>query len=166
MPTDLVSIGNSAFADCKALTNVRIPDGVTQLGHSVFKNCGALTDATLPAGLRALPDSAFYNCALLRTVTLPDTLTQIGNYAFYGCAALSDLTIPVGLTQIGDSALARNGLQEIFYCGDAAQWSAIRIGNDNAALDTLTRYDYSETAPADAGNYWHYDADGTTIVKW
>ena len=48
--------------------------------------------------------------------------------------------------------------------GTAGDWDAIEILNDNEDLINATRYYYSETAPTEAGNYWHYDANGEIEV--
>ena len=64
------TIGDSAFYDCRSLTNINIPDGVTTIGGS-----------------------AFYNCYSLANVNIPDSVTTIGDSAFSGCSCLTDIVI-------------------------------------------------------------------------
>ena len=60
----------------------------------------------------------------------------------------------------------------MFYAGTEGQWNAIAFGQ-NIGITSSILYYYSETEPAlnsdgtgYAGNYWHYDTDGTTAVIW
>ena len=72
----------NAFIDCKLLTSVTIPDGVTMIGSAAFRGCTALTDVVLPDSVTSIGGSAFYNCPKLINVTIPDSVTNIGDYAF------------------------------------------------------------------------------------
>ena len=72
----------NAFIDCKLLTSVTIPDGVTMIGSAAFRGCTALTDVVLPDSVTSIGDFAFYNCPKLLDVTIPDSVTNIGDYAF------------------------------------------------------------------------------------
>jgi hypothetical protein len=35
-------------------------------------------------------------------------------------------------------------------------WKGIEIDSNNSKLTSATLYYYSETTPAESGNYWHY----------
>ena len=37
--SSVISIGNYAFSDCRALTSIKIPSSVTNIGVFAFKNC-------------------------------------------------------------------------------------------------------------------------------
>jgi len=75
---------------CKA--SVIPADGsVTSIGESAFDNISALTDITVPDGVTSIGDRAFLNCYFLARVTLPDSMVKIGPYAFYGCDALKEI---------------------------------------------------------------------------
>ncbi len=58
-----------------------------------------------------------------------------------------------------------NTLEAVYYRGTATQWQAVTIGSD-PFVSTTTVYYYSETQPTEAGNWWHFDTDGVTPVKW
>jgi hypothetical protein len=49
----------------------------------------------------------------------------------------------------------------VYYTGTAETWAGIEIGSWNYELTGATLYYYSETAPTEAGNYWHY-VDGVS----
>jgi len=51
MPKNLKYIGSSAFKDCKSLTNITIPNGITRIGSIgmlAFSGCSSLTTVEIP----------------------------------------------------------------------------------------------------------------------
>ena len=97
--TSAVTIGNSAFNNCSALSSVTWGSEIESIGESAFASCsfttltidhlysldpegigaGAfannkrLVTATLPYQLEVIPQSAFKGCDLLTTINLSDT---------------------------------------------------------------------------------------------
>ena len=117
IPSDVTSIGESAFRGCNKLTNITIPNSVTGINGGVFKNCDNLAafygkfasddnrclivngvlKSFAPAGLpeyeiengvTSIEESVFYSCSSLISVTIPDTVTKIGRFAFANCTKL------------------------------------------------------------------------------
>lgn len=72
-----LTIGASAFDNCKLLQNPELPARLTSIGENAFKLCGSLTHVVIPEGVKSLGNGAFYNCSSLVTVTLPSTLEKI-----------------------------------------------------------------------------------------
>ena len=99
-------IGNTAFQECRQMTEVYIPDGVVNIGERAFYICPKLTDVRLPATLRMIEQSAFNYCRSLKELSLPDGLISIGPRAFYDCVALESLRIPASVGFIGKEAFA------------------------------------------------------------
>ena len=99
-----LSIGSDAFAVCRGLTSVTIPNSVTSIGSNAFRYCSGLTSVTIPNSVTSIGDYAFYYCSGLTSVTIPDSVTSIGSDAFYGCSGLTSVTIPNSVTSIGDDA--------------------------------------------------------------
>ncbi|MBR1933173.1 MAG: leucine-rich repeat domain-containing protein [Prevotella sp.] len=58
---------------------------VISIGHSAFYNCKKLTTVLLPNHLISIGSSAFYGCSDLKDITIPNTVSEIGGGAFYGC---------------------------------------------------------------------------------
>ncbi|MBR5331767.1 MAG: leucine-rich repeat domain-containing protein [Muribaculaceae bacterium] len=58
----VTSIGNSAFVNCKSLTEVTIPNSVTSIGESAFSKCTGLTEVTISNSVTSIGSSAFSVC--------------------------------------------------------------------------------------------------------
>ena len=125
----------------------------------------AITKCTINEDTKVIVDYAFFRCSNLTSVTIPDSVTTIGEKAFYWCG-LDRVTIGDSVTNIGEKAF--NHIIEVFYKGTEAEWSAIIIEDywHTSEFTSSERYYYSETEPTGEGNYWHYDTDGKTILKW
>ncbi len=85
---EIAEVGNYAFRNCTALTEIVLPAGLKAIGNNVFDGCGLLTKVDLPTGLASLGEYAFRNCSALAEINLPDGLTEISRGAFQNCAAL------------------------------------------------------------------------------
>lgn len=110
IPASVTTIGSGAFKDCRALAlnAATLPSGLTAINDSIFANCWKMTGSlTIPDGVTSIGDNAFDNCRALESVTIPSSVRSIGSNAFYGCV-LTSVTIPDGVTSIGASAF--------YYC--------------------------------------------------
>ena len=115
--------------------------------------------------LQSIGNYAFEGCTSLVNIEIPSGVTSIGNYAFEGCTSLANIEIPSGMTSIGAEAFYNcASLRKVYYGGSAEQWGDILINRNNNRLTDATRYYYSETEPAQEGNFWHR-VDGE-IVEW
>ena len=99
----VTSIGGYAFSECKNLTSITIPEGVTRIEDGVFSGCG-LRSITIPKGVTSIGRYAFQECSSLTSITIPEGVTSIGIGAFSGCLDLMSITIPEGVTRIGSRA--------------------------------------------------------------
>lgn len=102
IPNGVISIGASAFSHTE-LFAVTIPDSVTSIGSGAFSGCYGLTSVTMGGGVTHIGASAFMNTGL-RTITIPESVESIGSSAFGGCWSLDTVTIGKGVTSIGSSA--------------------------------------------------------------
>lgn len=102
----IMEIGNYAFYDCRSLTSIIIPDGVTGINGSAFSGCTGLMSITIPDSVTRISSNVFYGCYSLPSITIPDSVTKIETNVFYGCSKLTSVKIPDGVTIIGDSAFS------------------------------------------------------------
>jgi len=103
------SIGCYAFSECRKITSVIIPNGVTTIGVKAFMKCSGLTSIIIPNSVTTIDSFAFYGCSVLTYFMIPNSVTLIGDHAFYGCAGITTFTIPNGVTYIGDHAFDDTG---------------------------------------------------------
>ncbi|MBO4937749.1 MAG: leucine-rich repeat protein [Oscillospiraceae bacterium] len=64
-----------------------VPAGVEIIGDGAFRNLTALTNVTFPEGLKVIDRLAFCDTTALASIDLPDSLEVIGNGAFAGSLA-------------------------------------------------------------------------------
>ena len=96
------------------LKSVTLPSGLLEIGEEAFRNCSALTEISIPDKITEIKESTFWNCTSLSTVHLPDGIEKIGESAFEGCESLSDVSfLPDGLKDIGISAFSYCKFQSI-----------------------------------------------------
>ena len=105
-PTELVSIGTSAFEGCGFNTTIHIPKNVQTIGDKAFHNCSNMSGVTFSntlAVLTTIGNHAFSNTKI-NSVNIPHTVTTIGASAFANCSQLATATIGKNVISIGDSA--------------------------------------------------------------
>ena len=106
LPAGMTTISGSAFAGCMGLAEMTVPKEVTTIGAKAFSGCTALRRVELPEGLRGLAEAVFADCVSLQSVSLPPGMVSIGRSAFSGCAGLTELSVPEGVTAIGAGAFS------------------------------------------------------------
>jgi hypothetical protein len=139
------NIGKNAFRECTAMTQVKLPEGLTfidsyafsesgltsvvfpstlkriggddSVSGGVFFKCSSLTSVTFNEGLEVIGVGAFSE-ASLTSLTLPSTVKQIGNSAFNQCPITGELTFPGGIT-IGDSAFSSTLISSVKFPDEA-----------------------------------------------
>ena len=114
IPENIVSIRDSAFAYCSALTGIIVPEKVKTIAPYTFEGCCNLTDITLSESITKIGDGAFKNCTCLGRLSLPNTVKNIGKESFYNCCELSSIDMPDSLVQIGSYAFFQcNSLKSV-----------------------------------------------------
>lgn len=104
MGQSVLRIGEGAFLDCSALTEVLLPEEISWIAARTFENCAALQSISIPDGVLSIGSSAFEGCVQLAEVTVPEKVSAIENSTFQGCTGLLRVTLPSGITKIGDKA--------------------------------------------------------------
>lgn len=136
LPDSVTSISSTAFDNCHSLKSVYLPNSVTSIGRSAFSYCTNLTEVRLPNCLTTIPDAMFDNCQSLTEITIPNSVTTMGSSIFRFCTNLKTVTIPDSVTEIGSGVFyGCDNMTDVYYGGDAAQWSRIEAGSLNEGLD-------------------------------
>lgn len=171
----VTSIGDSAFAGFRGLTDVTIGSGVTHIGNFAFDGCGKLSTVNIPKGVTYISHSAFYRCwdfmsGLLNIEVDPENtmyssidgvlFNKEGNALLqYPSGRFGPYVIPDGVTSVGPSAFfERKGLtsvtipNSVTFFGDNAffdnsQLASIIILNDEPPAITASVFNsVSKTA--------------------
>lgn len=148
----VTSISEVAFEACFNLTEVELCDTITSIEEKAFFVCEDLKKITLPKQLTEISHAAFQGCKSLTSVVIPPNVTKIDDSAFAYCENMESVSIPAGVNTIGELAFRNcSALKEVYYGGDAAQWSAISIAEHNdPLLDAQLRensYYYEPSTP-------------------
>ena len=88
LPDTVKAISDESFKDSK-VTTVIIPDSVTSIGNSAFAGCKMLSNLTIGKNVQSIGEYAFLNCNALRSVDIPSSVTSVGKGAFKYCDILS-----------------------------------------------------------------------------
>ena len=170
IPTDgsVIRIGNNAFAG-SGIQSLVIPDAVTEIGEAAFENCTALTELTVGKGITtaaALNAKSFMGCSSLAKIAVAENhptllvkfnclieksskslllgtnksygrnverevldITSIGAYAFAG-RSLEAFFVPKATTSIGEGAFfGCSRFSTVSYEGSMEDWEKIQLGN-------------------------------------
>lgn len=157
-------IGDKAFQNASAITQIVLPDTITDIGSKVFYGCGNLKSVTMPSMLERLGNSAFEGCSALESISIPNVGTVsdscfsgcsslksvtlqnakiIGEYAFADCSSLSSIKLPSTLQQLNFACFINcYNLNTIEYSGNAALFrrnvTVVQGWNDGAGTGAIT----------------------------
>ena len=81
-------IGQWAFAYCRNLTKVTVPDSVDTIEDCAFASCSGMESVSFGANVATIGGGAFLYCTALKTLTLPESVVTMGASAFGGCESL------------------------------------------------------------------------------
>lgn len=120
MTYNVTSIATTAFASCRGLTSITIPNSVTSIGVAAFASCVSLANITISDSVTDIGGSAFAACSSLVSITIPDSVTNIGRTAFTLCSNLTSVVIGKSLTSMGDKAFQYcTSLTNVYFKGNA-----------------------------------------------
>ncbi|MBQ3628672.1 MAG: leucine-rich repeat protein [Bacteroidaceae bacterium] len=101
---------NTLIAGCKTTV---IPSNVTSIGQSAFGGCSGLTSIEIPSSVTNIEQSAFEGCSGLTSITSHITdIFETGANAFYGCENAT-LYVPRGMASTYRSIADWNRISKI-----------------------------------------------------
>ena len=99
------TMGNGIVADCTALTEAHLPEGITVLPECTFSGCTALVEPNLESlPLTEIKAYALCDCSAITSLKLPSTLTTVGDGALAGMSSLTELVLPQTVKSVGHLA--------------------------------------------------------------
>ena len=99
-------------------TEIKIPAGIKRIGDYAFDDYYAITELVLPEGLEEIGNASFRKCSVgtsetdfqcVRKLVLPDSLTKIGKAAFMD-NKINEIQFGKNIKEIGDEAFRMNNL--------------------------------------------------------
>lgn len=88
LPSNIKTIGDSAFQYCSGFTNLYFNKQET-IGRNAFRYCTKISSIDIPDSVTSIGAYAFDNCVNSNRIIIPDSVTSIGEYAFDGCNSVS-----------------------------------------------------------------------------
>ena len=99
IPSNIESIGASAFENCACLTELEFGENLKYIGRFAFLNCKGLKKISFlnnkdTAFEKRIYGQAFSDCTNLEEVNLSDNISRIDSYAFHKCSKLKQIKLP------------------------------------------------------------------------
>ncbi len=93
-----IAIQGKVAAEGETLPAIDLPSKLTKITSYAFYDCKAITDVVLPEGVTTIDTYAFQNSGLT-SIYLPETVKTIGNSAFRS-TKLTELVVPASATSL------------------------------------------------------------------
>lgn len=104
--TNIVGIGENAFAACQSLKKLTTSSVLREINNSAFESDTSLEDISALEQTENLTVGIciFQGCRSIKTVTIPATVGEIPEYMFSGCQSLNNIVYKGKIFKIGKGA--------------------------------------------------------------
>lgn len=92
LPASLVTIGKSAFLNCRALDYVDTGNAET-ITEYAFEGCSNLREVILSEKLKTVGNCVFRNCVSLSLIDIPGSVETLGRWVFENCGNLQSVVL-------------------------------------------------------------------------
>lgn len=118
---------SGAFANCRCLEDLKLPESLETIGERAFYGCYKLTDVTIPVNVKSIGDAAFQYCTQLQQVDFAFgcALMEIPSYCFANCTSLNTVNFSDGITKLGTYAFSNDRLLNRLNFGENSGLSTI-----------------------------------------
>ena len=106
IPETVTTIENYAFSQCSQMQTMIIPNSVVSIGQYAFAGCSSLENLKIPNEIKAISYGAFFDCTSLKNVEIPEGIQTIGGMVFGNCKSLETIILPNTITSIGGNAFS------------------------------------------------------------
>ena len=130
-------IGDCAFANCKNLKTVTLPDGI-DIGKSAFFGCTSL-ETVAAERLGDIEENAFGRCSALPELPMLDG--DIRTNAFFGCKNLESVTLGNSFYSESEGIFAGSGIKLVTREEQEESYSYIRSNRFDCLCDYLISFD-------------------------
>jgi len=137
IPSNVTSIGPSAFFGNKGITSYTIPSTINTIDRSAFSQTG-LKNITIPSNVTTLGDSVFAQCDDLEKVFIEQGIETIPEYTFFLCEDLETIVLPKSIKTIAVGAFTTFKNITIEYNGTISDWKKIEV-EDSMGLHYVTK---------------------------
>ena len=82
----VTGIGKECFADCTALTSVKIPNTIKSIGINAFEDCDRLKELIIPSSVETMGSNAIWSCDSIERLIImdnPNTLQIPSGYEMF-----------------------------------------------------------------------------------
>ena len=111
---DVTEIGDSAFAGCKNVKEIKLPETLETIGYYAFGRCTGLESIKIPSKVKTIGREAFEYCSSLKEINLPESIETLGSKFIRG-TQIEEIQIPKSLKS-GSSALdGANELKKVEF---------------------------------------------------
>lgn len=87
------SIGDCAFANCRQLSKVDLPESIRLIGRFAFYNCTNLKELNSPKLVVGIETKAFCGCSSLRSIYISANTILVEDQVFEGCRNLEKIIV-------------------------------------------------------------------------
>ena len=133
----VMKIGDCAFANCKNLKSIKLPDEV-EIGKSAFLGCTSL-EKIQAERISDIEDNAFFGCGSLKEVPILDGWVK--SNAFCGCASLEEITLGNGFHSCSPNLFSGSGIKWVTREEQEESYTYMRSYSFSCYGDELTTTD-------------------------
>lgn len=147
-------IADCAFAECKSLKNISLPDSIEFVGSGILVNTPIIEEPSnysngilyidhvaihadkertagnilIQEGTKIVADGAFGNCSKITSVTFPDSIEAIQDFAFWDCSSMQKVYLGANVKTIGFAAFSACDDLEQFFLSENNRYISIDNG--------------------------------------
>ena len=175
IPDSVLSMGMGVFEKCINIKQIKLSDNLNEIPDYTFCMCKGIEEFIVSDNIINIGIGAFEYCNNLSNIIIPNSVKYIGKItedyqlnsgSTFAFTNLSHVIIPSSVTYTGSYIFA--GCSDIVvYCEHTKEqdnWNNMWEWDITGIREQSIAYWYSESAPEQEGNFWHYVNDIAT--KW